>query len=59
MDNITNTKEKIILPKNLQREMIKFFLKTSMPKLAMLNESDTEPTQDKEQQTPKIQNKGC
>ena len=27
-------KEKIILPQNLQREMIKFFLKTSIPKLA-------------------------
>ena len=59
MDNIDNTKEKIILPKNLQREMIKFFLKTSMPKLAMLNKQEAEQTQDKEQQTPKIQNKGC
>jgi len=27
-----DTKEKIILPKNLQREMMKFFLRTSMPK---------------------------
>ena len=27
--------EKIILPENTQREMIKFFLRTSMPKLAM------------------------
>ena len=27
-------KEKIILPVNLQREMMKFFLKTSVPKLA-------------------------
>ena len=29
--------EKIILPDNLQREMIKFFLKTSVPKLAEMN----------------------
>jgi len=26
-------KEKIILPQNLQHEMIKFFLKTSIPKI--------------------------
>ena len=32
-----NPKEKIILPDNLQREIIKFFLKTSVPKLAELN----------------------
>ena len=30
-------KEKIILPQNLQREMIKFFLKTSIPKIAANN----------------------
>lgn len=29
----TDKKEKIILPENLQREMIKFFLKTSVPKI--------------------------
>ena len=34
MNQETDTKEKIILPKNLQREMIKFFLGTSMPKIA-------------------------
>jgi hypothetical protein len=44
----TPAKEKIKLPKNLQREMIKFFLHTSMPKIAA----------DKErQQKPPIQNK--
>jgi len=30
----TDTKDKIILPESLQREMIKFFLKTSVPKIA-------------------------
>jgi hypothetical protein len=29
----TPAKEKIVLPQNLQREMIKFFLKTSIPKI--------------------------
>jgi len=33
----TGKKEKIILPQNLQREMIKFFLKTSIPKLAAID----------------------
>ena len=37
MDKETNTKEKIILPKNTQREMMKFFLKTSIPKIAEKN----------------------
>jgi len=32
-----DTKEKIILPKNLQREMMKFFLRTSMPKIVEKN----------------------
>ena len=32
-----NPEEKIILPDNLQIEMIKFFLKTSVPKLAEIN----------------------
>jgi hypothetical protein len=29
--------EKIILPEKLQREMMKFFLKTSIPKIALLD----------------------
>jgi len=60
MDRKPNAEEKIILPKNLQREMIKFFLKTSMPKLAKLEASDTDAPIDKEiQQTSKIQKEGC
>ena len=43
--------EKIILPKNLQREMMKFFLKTSMPKIVAANK--------KRQQTSEIQNEGA
>ena len=39
--------DKIILPQNLQKEMIKFFLKTSIPKIA----ADKE-----QQQTPPIKN---
>ena len=54
MDNVTNTKEKIILPENLQREMIKFFLKTSMLKIVKSEAPDKE-----EQHAPKIQNEGC
>ena len=36
MDNksATGAKNKITLPPNIQREMIKFFLKTSIPKIA-------------------------
>ena len=30
----TESKDKIIIPQNLQKEMIKFFLKTSIPKIA-------------------------
>jgi len=45
------TKEKIILPKNLQREMIKFFLKTSLPKLAALDKE--------QQQNPNHKDEGC
>ena len=37
-------KEKIILPENLQREIIKFFLKTSIPKLAEINKEDNRST---------------
>jgi len=36
-------KEKIILPKNLQREMIKFFLETSIPKIAADKERQQQP----------------
>ena len=38
-------KEKIILPQNLQREMIKFFLKTSIPKIAADREREKEQQQ--------------
>ena len=34
MDMEVTTKEKIVLPENTQREMMKFFLKTSIPKIA-------------------------
>ena len=38
----TGQKEKIILPENLQREIIKFFLKTSIPKLAEINKEENQ-----------------
>ena len=47
----TEHKEKIILPENLQREMIKFFLKTSIPKLA------AQEREKEHQQKPPISNK--
>ena len=37
MDKATNAKEKITLPENTQREMMKFFLKTSIPQIAEKN----------------------
>ena len=43
-------KEKIILPKNLQREMMKFFLQKSMQKNTV---------QDKEKQTSEISKEEC
>jgi len=43
------SKDKITLPKNLQREMIKFFLSTSTAKI----------TADKKQQQTPNQNEGC
>ena len=44
MDKRENpTKEKIKLPKNLQKEMMKFFLKTSIPKIAADKERQQEP----------------
>ena len=46
----TDKKEKIILPENLQREMIKFFLKTSVPKIVAEKER---------QQPPKNLKEGC
>ena len=64
MDNATNTNEKIILPENLQREMIKFFMKTSMLKIAEAPDKEKAPDKEeapdkKEQHAPKIQNEGC
>ena len=46
-------KDKFILPENLQREMIKFFLKTSVPKLAEKNIEEN-----KSQSTPENNKKG-
>lgn len=40
-----NPKEKIILPKNLQREMIKFFLKNAAPKLAALDKEQQQTSE--------------
>ena len=50
-------KEKIILSENLQREMIKFFLKTSIPKLAALEkekENQQKPPSSNEKAVEKI-----
>jgi len=47
----TTSKEKIVLPKNLQREMMRFFIEAATPKNV---------TNDKEQQqTPKNSCEGC
>jgi len=50
MDNTIQQPEKITLPKNLQREMLKFFLKTSIPrkkygdkKINLLSENENQP----------------
>ena len=43
-------KEKIILPKNTQQEMIKFFLRTSMPRLAMMDNGGQVPDYGKQKQ---------
>ena len=45
-----DTKDKIILPASLQREMIKFFLRASALKLA---ETDRESVADSQQTSPK------
>jgi hypothetical protein len=37
-----DTKEKIVLPENLQREMMKFFMKTSIPKIVERNRRNSE-----------------
>jgi len=51
MEAKPNTTDKIILPKNLQREMIKFFTQASIKNASK---------KDKEkQQTPEKPNKGC
>jgi hypothetical protein len=41
-------KEKIVLPQNLQREMVKFFLKYSAPKMNADEEKQTPPNSEKE-----------
>jgi len=47
----TTSKEKIVLPKNLQREIMRFFIEAATPKNV---------TNDKEQQqTPKNSCEGC
>jgi len=43
----TPAKEKIVLPKNLQREMMKFFLQTSIPKIANDKERQQKPLNSK------------
>ena len=43
MANDQPAEEKIILPQNLQREMIKFFLKTSIPKVNADREQEQTP----------------
>ena len=40
-----DAKDKITLPDNLQREMIKFFLRTSMPKIAADKERQQTPSE--------------
>ena len=50
----TGHKEKFILPENLQREMIKFFLKTSVPKIAEINKEEN-----KNQLTPENSKRGA
>ena len=47
-----DTKDKIILPKNLQREMMKFFLRTSMPKIV---EKNRKSVLDSQQTSPKAE----
>ena len=37
MNQESDSKDKIILPKNLQREMIEFFLRTAVPKIAVID----------------------
>ena len=51
LDAEKHPEEKIILPDNLQREMIKFFLKTSVPKLAEMSETKRE--KENQQTSPK------
>ena len=50
MDKKQTTKDndKIILPKNLQREMIRFFLTTSIPKIAADKEQQQKPPYQKD-----------
>ena len=43
MDVKSNDKEKIILKDNAQREMMKFFLKTSIPKIAADKQRKKDP----------------
>jgi len=42
METTPEVKEKIVLPKNLQREMIKFFMNTSMPRIQAQREAEAE-----------------
>ncbi len=46
--NEAKTTDKIILSNNLQREMMKFFLKTSIPKIAADKEKQQIPLNSKE-----------
>ncbi|GHU53606.1 hypothetical protein AGMMS49975_12130 [Clostridia bacterium] len=44
MDKKTDTADKIILPQNLQREMMRFFLKTSVPKIVEADRKQQQPS---------------
>ena len=58
MNNKTNAEDKITLPKNVQREMMKFFLRTSIPTIA----AEKEKNKDREHQqtSPNLDEaKGC
>ena len=63
MEDKPTANDKIILSKNTQREMIKFFMRTSMPKLAKLGATDvaeiTAPLDKEKQRTSEIQKEGC
>jgi len=44
----SNAKEKIVLTENTQREMMKFFIRTSIPKIASDKKQKKQPNPDME-----------